>query len=140
MAQAPFDENEYKTDLGISTLWGEKGYKTNERTGIRPTLEVNGIWGGYTGEGAKTVDISEFQVATPRAYRLHRDQVIGEEDTLVYPVRVKYTTKEFHTDLNKVVSDREQIYVCSVSVDHWTCGPDQVLKQGDKKQIQVKKE
>ncbi len=55
MAQAPFDETEYKTDLGISTLWGEKGYKTNERTGIRPTLEVNGIWGGYTGEGAKTV-------------------------------------------------------------------------------------
>jgi len=55
MAQAPFDENEYKSDLGISTLWGEKGYTTNERTGIRPTLEVNGIWGGYTGEGAKTV-------------------------------------------------------------------------------------
>jgi acetylornithine deacetylase/succinyl-diaminopimelate desuccinylase-like protein len=36
-------------------LWGEKGFTTNERTGIRPTLEVNGIWGGYTGEGAKTV-------------------------------------------------------------------------------------
>ena len=55
MAQAPFDKNEYKTDLGITALWGETGYKTNERTGIRPTLEVNGIWGGYTGEGAKTV-------------------------------------------------------------------------------------
>ncbi len=55
MAQAPFDEEEYKKDLGVSSLWGEKGYTTNERTGIRPTLEVNGIWGGYTGEGAKTV-------------------------------------------------------------------------------------
>lgn len=55
MAQAPFDEAEYKTDLGVAELWGEAGYKTNERTGIRPTLEVNGIWGGYTGEGAKTV-------------------------------------------------------------------------------------
>jgi len=55
MAQAPFNEDEYKTDLGVDTLWGEKGYTTNERTGIRPTLEVNGIWGGYTGEGAKTV-------------------------------------------------------------------------------------
>jgi len=55
MAQAPFDENEYKKDLGVSALWGEKGFTTNERTGIRPTLEVNGIWGGYTGEGAKTV-------------------------------------------------------------------------------------
>ncbi|MES2004393.1 MAG: dipeptidase [Bacteroidota bacterium] len=55
MAKAPFDEAEYKKDLGVSNLWGEKGYTTNERTGIRPTLEVNGIWGGYTGEGAKTV-------------------------------------------------------------------------------------
>ena len=55
MAKAPFDEAEYKNDLGVKALWGEKGYTTNERTGIRPTLELNGIWGGYTGEGAKTV-------------------------------------------------------------------------------------
>jgi len=55
MALAPFDEEEYKNDLGIKALWGEKGYTTNERTGIRPTLELHGIWGGYTGEGAKTV-------------------------------------------------------------------------------------
>ncbi|MCK9403854.1 MAG: dipeptidase [Chitinophagaceae bacterium] len=55
MAKAPFSEDDYKKDLGITSLWGEKGYTTNERTGIRPTLEVNGIWGGYTGEGAKTV-------------------------------------------------------------------------------------
>jgi acetylornithine deacetylase/succinyl-diaminopimelate desuccinylase-like protein len=53
--KAPFDEEEYKKDLGVKELWGEKGYSTLERTGIRPTLEVNGIWGGYTGEGAKTV-------------------------------------------------------------------------------------
>jgi acetylornithine deacetylase/succinyl-diaminopimelate desuccinylase-like protein len=55
MAEAPFDLNEFKQDLGIANVWGEKGYSTNERTGIRPTLELNGIWGGYTGEGAKTV-------------------------------------------------------------------------------------
>lgn len=55
MAEAPFDEPAFKEDLGIQQVWGEKGYSTNERTGIRPTLEVNGIWGGYTGEGAKTV-------------------------------------------------------------------------------------
>jgi acetylornithine deacetylase/succinyl-diaminopimelate desuccinylase-like protein len=55
MAAAPFDENEYKKDLGIDAVWGEKGYTTNERTGIRPTIEVNGMWSGYTGEGAKTV-------------------------------------------------------------------------------------
>lgn len=55
MAAAPYSEEAYKEDLGIRETWGEKGYTTNERTGIRPTLEVNGIWGGYTGEGAKTV-------------------------------------------------------------------------------------
>ena len=55
MAEAPFNEQEYKQDLGLKELWGETGYSTNERTGIRPTLELNGIWGGYTGEGSKTV-------------------------------------------------------------------------------------
>lgn len=53
--KAPYDEKEYKDELGVKELWGEKGYTTYERTGIRPTLEINGIWGGYTGEGAKTV-------------------------------------------------------------------------------------
>ncbi len=55
MSRAPYNEKEYMDDLGVQALWGETGYTTAERTGIRPTLEVNGIWGGYTGEGAKTV-------------------------------------------------------------------------------------
>jgi acetylornithine deacetylase/succinyl-diaminopimelate desuccinylase-like protein len=53
--KAPFDLEEYKKELVISDVRGEKGYTTLERTGTRPTLDVNGIWGGYTGEGAKTV-------------------------------------------------------------------------------------
>jgi acetylornithine deacetylase/succinyl-diaminopimelate desuccinylase-like protein len=52
---APYNEQAYKADLGVDELWGEFGYSTLERTGTRPTLEVNGIWGGYIGEGAKTV-------------------------------------------------------------------------------------
>lgn len=55
MSEAPYDEDEYKKEVGVNELWGEKGYTTSERTGIRPTLEINGIWGGYLGEGAKTV-------------------------------------------------------------------------------------
>lgn len=53
--KAPFDLEDYKKDLKVGDVWGESGYTTLERTGIRPTLDVNGIWGGYTGEGAKTV-------------------------------------------------------------------------------------
>ena len=52
---APFNEDEYKKDLDIKEIWGEAGYSTIERTGTRPTLEINGVWGGYIGEGAKTV-------------------------------------------------------------------------------------
>ena len=55
LAKAPFDLDEYKRDLSINDVLGEAGYSTMERTSIRPTLDVNGIWGGYTGEGAKTV-------------------------------------------------------------------------------------
>jgi acetylornithine deacetylase/succinyl-diaminopimelate desuccinylase-like protein len=55
LGKAPFDLEAFKEDLGIHEVHGEAGYTTNERTGIRPTLEVNGIWGGYTGEGSKTV-------------------------------------------------------------------------------------
>ena len=55
LGKAPFNEADYAKDLGIDVVYGEKGYSTHERTGIRPTLEVNGIWGGYTGEGSKTV-------------------------------------------------------------------------------------
>lgn len=55
IAQAPYSETKYKRSLGISDVQGEAGYTTLERTGIRPTLDVNGIWGGYIGEGAKTV-------------------------------------------------------------------------------------
>jgi acetylornithine deacetylase/succinyl-diaminopimelate desuccinylase-like protein len=53
--KAPFDLEEYKKELGIDEISGEAGYTTLERTGTRPTLDVNGIWGGYSGEGAKTV-------------------------------------------------------------------------------------
>lgn len=55
MAEAPFDPEAYKKALAIDAVYGEAGYSTNERNSIRPTLDVNGIWGGYTGEGAKTV-------------------------------------------------------------------------------------
>ena len=59
MAKAPFSLEAYKNALAIDEVYGETGYTTNERNSIRPTLDVNGIWGGYTGEGAKTVIASK---------------------------------------------------------------------------------
>jgi acetylornithine deacetylase/succinyl-diaminopimelate desuccinylase-like protein len=59
MAKAPFDIENYKKSINIGDVYGEKGYSTNERNSIRPTLDVNGFWGGYMGEGAKTVIASK---------------------------------------------------------------------------------
>jgi acetylornithine deacetylase/succinyl-diaminopimelate desuccinylase-like protein len=59
MAKAPFNLDEYKKALDLADVHGEESYSTNERNSIRPTLDVNGIWGGYTGEGAKTVIASK---------------------------------------------------------------------------------
>lgn len=59
MAKAPFSLENYKKALNIEDIYGESGYVTNERNSIRPTLDVNGIWGGYQGEGAKTVIASK---------------------------------------------------------------------------------
>lgn len=59
MAKAPFSLEDYKKSIDIDAVYGEKGYTTNERNSIRPTLDVNGIWGGYIGEGAKTVIASK---------------------------------------------------------------------------------
>lgn len=55
MAERPFDPEEYRKSVGVDALAEEKGFSTMESVGIRPTLDVNGIWGGYTGEGAKTI-------------------------------------------------------------------------------------
>ena len=59
MAEAPWNDEDYKASIGLSDIEGEKGYTSMERSSIRPTLDVNGIWGGYTGEGAKTVIASK---------------------------------------------------------------------------------
>ncbi len=55
LAQAPFSEQEFMQEAGVKGVWGEKGYTTKEQISARPTLEINGIWGGFTGEGPKTV-------------------------------------------------------------------------------------
>ena len=98
---APYNEDEYKADLEVDELWGEKGYTTIERTGTRPTLEVNGIWGGYIGEGAKTVLPSKAHAKI--SMRLVPNQTSDEITTLftahfekIAPKSVKVTVTPHH--------------------------------------------
>ena len=81
MAKAPFNLEDYKKELDIAEVKGEDGFTTLERVGIRPTLDVNGIWGGYIGEGAKTVlpSVANAKIST----RLVPNQQSGEITKLV---------------------------------------------------------
>ncbi|MCX7743241.1 MAG: dipeptidase [Flavobacteriales bacterium] len=101
MAKAPFDLEEYKKDLGIDDVWGEKGYSTIERTGIRPTLDVNGIWGGYTGEGSKTVLPSKAYAKismrlVPNQSSEKITKLFTEYFTSIAPPSVKVVVKPHH--------------------------------------------
>ncbi len=98
---APYDEEEYKKDLGVDELWGEKGYSTFERTGTRPTMEVNGIWGGYTGEGAKTVLPSKANAKISMRLVPNQDsetitKLFADHFSKIAPPSVKVTVKPHH--------------------------------------------
>ncbi len=86
MAKAPFDINAYQDALDIESVYGEKGYTTNERNSIRPTLDVNGIWGGYIGEGAKTVIPSKAHAKISVRLVPHQD---WEEITKLFTTHFK---------------------------------------------------
>lgn len=128
LAAMPFNEDEFKKDLGVKELWGEKGFTTHERTGIRPSFELNGIWGGYTGEGAKTVlpskafakistrlvpnqssiDITEkltryFTHAAPKSVTVKIKSFAGSEAYLISPESKGYkaAAKAFETTFGK---------------------------------------
>lgn len=101
MAKAPFSLDAYKKDLAIDDVWGEKSYSTVERTSIRPTLEVNGIWGGYIGEGSKTVlpskanaKISMRLVPGQNSHKI--SQLFKAHFESIAPASVKVTVTEHH--------------------------------------------
>lgn len=97
MAKTPFDLEAYKKDLDINAVKGEKGYSTLERTGIRPTLDVNGIWGGYIGEGAKTVLPS-------KAYAKISMRLVPNQSS-------EEISKKFQTHFEKIAPDYVKVKV-----------------------------
>jgi acetylornithine deacetylase/succinyl-diaminopimelate desuccinylase-like protein len=115
LAKAPFELDAFKKDLQVSDVMGEKEYSTNERTGIRPTLDVNGIWGGYIGEGAKTVLPSKASAKI--SMRLVPNQDSHKISTLfqkhfeqVAPKSVTVTVKPHHGGEPVVVSTTSNGY------------------------------
>jgi len=102
--EAPFDLDEYKRDLAIDDIEGETGYTTIERTGIRPTLDVNGIWGGYIGEGAKTVLPSKAyaKISMRLVPDQHNDEILElftKHFLSIAPPSVKVKIKPHHGGL-----------------------------------------
>ena len=101
MAKAPFSLDNYKSALNIEDIHGEKGFSTLERTSIRPTLDVNGIWGGYTGEGAKTVIASKAQAKISMRLVPHQDwneitELFKSHFESIAPKSVKVKVKALH--------------------------------------------
>ena len=99
LSKAPFDLDEYKQFLGIDEVRGEKGYTTLERTGIRPCLDVCGIWGGYTGEGAKTVLPSEAHAKI--SMRLVPNQLSREITPLFKKYFESIAPKDVHVEVKE---------------------------------------
>jgi acetylornithine deacetylase/succinyl-diaminopimelate desuccinylase-like protein len=110
IAQIPFDEGAYKANLHVDKLFGEKGYSTIERTGVRPTLDICGIWGGYTGEGSKTVLPSK--AFAKLSARLVPDQISHEIATLVAD-HIKSIAPE-HVKVDIQFLHGAESYVCPI--------------------------
>ena len=135
MAKAPFDEAAYKKDLGVKELVGEKGYTTNERTGIRPTIELNGIWGGYTGEGAKTVLPSKaFAKVSARLVPNQSHHTITEKlikyFTSIAPAGVVVKAEEHHGGEPYMTPIDSKAYKAAAQAIKTTFGKDPIPVRG----------
>lgn len=133
--RAPFNLEAYKKDLAIGDVQGEKGYTTLERTGIRPTLDVNGIWGGYTGEGAKTVLPSKAYAKI--SMRLVPNQTSDKISKLfedhfnkIAPPSVKVKVSRHHGGEPVVVSTTSRAYLAAAAAMQETYGKQPIPTRG----------
>lgn len=134
MAKAPFNETAYKKALDVEELKGEKGYTTSEHTGIRPSFDVCGIWGGYTGEGAKTVlpgkafaKISSRLV--PNQDNIKISELFKKHFESIAPKSVKVEVKFLHGG---------QAYVCPVDTPAYLAAEKAYTDSFGKKPVPVR--
>lgn len=112
IAHIPFDEEKYKAAIGVKELFGEKGYSTLERNSCRPSFDVCGIWGGYTGEGSKTVLPSKAYAKVSCRLVPHQDhhkisQLFADYIQSIAPATVQVKVTPMHGG---------QGYVCPITL------------------------
>lgn len=134
MAKAPFNEEAYKNAIAVDELAGENGYSTNERTGIRPSFDVCGIWGGYTGEGAKTVLPSKAyaKISTRLVPNQNHEKIavmFKEHFESIAPKSVKVNVKPLHGG---------QGYVCPTDTDAYLAADKAYTHTFGKKPVPVR--
>jgi acetylornithine deacetylase/succinyl-diaminopimelate desuccinylase-like protein len=134
MGKAPFNVEEYKKAIDVEELDGEEGYSTMERTGIRPSFDVCGIWGGYTGEGAKTVLPSKAYAKISSRLVPHQDnekiaEMFKEYFESIAPKSVKVNVKVLHGG---------QAYVCPIDIPAYKAAEKAILDVYKKQAVPVR--
>lgn len=135
LGKAPFNLEQYKKDLDIEDIYGEKGFTAPELASIRPTLDVNGIWGGYTGEGAKTVLPSKAYAKISMRLVPDQDsekitQLFKEHFEKIAPNAVKVKVTPHHGGEPVVVPESEVGYQAAFKAMKKTFGKDPVPQRG----------
>jgi acetylornithine deacetylase/succinyl-diaminopimelate desuccinylase-like protein len=135
IAQIPFDEEEYKKNLNIREVHGEKGYSTIERTGIRPTLDICGIWGGYTGEGTKTVLPSKAFAKLSVRLVPHQDY---EKIADMVAAHLKKNAPSY-IEIEVTALHGAQSYVCPIDSEEYKAAENAYTKVFGKKPLPVRR-
>ncbi|GHE57671.1 MULTISPECIES: dipeptidase [Roseivirga] len=135
MARAPFNLEAYKKSIGLKDVEGEEGYSTMERASIRPTLDVNGIWGGYTGEGAKTVIASKAYAKISMRLVPHQDpdkitELFKNHFESIAPPSVSVEVRPHHGALPAVTPTDSPAYLAAARAMKETFGKEPVPFRG----------
>ncbi|MCL2502507.1 MAG: dipeptidase [Bacteroidales bacterium] len=135
LARAPFDEEHYKKSIGVKEVEGEEGYSSLERTGIRPCLDVNGIWGGYTGEGAKTVIASKAFAKISMRLVPNQDnkkvaRLFAEHFTRIAPLGVQVKVTPHHGGQGFLTPISSPVYKAASQAIHEVYGIEPVPSRG----------